>query len=368
MRPKRRAARRAAWLLVASVGSVTLLGLAGCGSVGYLAQSVQGHLGVMNAARPVADWLADERTPAELRERLLVSQRIRDFAVRELALPDNASYRRYAELDRPAVVWNVVAAPELSLELKTWCFPVVGCVGYRGYFDRAAAEGQAGELRAEDLEASVYGVPAYSTLGKLPFDYFADPLLSTFIRYPEGELARLVFHELAHQVAYAEDDTEFNESFATAVERLGVERWLTSQADEATREAYRRFDARRRDFKALALDTRKRLEAIFRSAASDADKRRGKAEAMAHMRAEHQRLKQGPWQGYQGFDAWFAKANNASLGVQAAYNALVPSFEALFEAEGRDFPRFYAQVRRLAALPKQERRATLAALPPAPPS
>ncbi len=350
------------------IGGVAMAALAGCGSVSYLSQSVQGHLGVMNAARPVAEWLADAGTPAELRERLLLSQRIRDFAVRELALPDNASYRRYAALDRPAVVWNVVAAPELSLALKTWCFPVVGCVGYRGYFEREGAVALAGELRGAGLEASVYGVPAYSTLGKLPFDYFADPLLSTFIRYPEGELARLIFHELAHQVAYAKDDTEFNESFATAVERLGGTRWLHQHADEAAREQYRRYDARRRDFKALALATRQRLEVVYESDAGDADKRRAKAEAMAQMRAEHQRLKDGPWDGYRGYDAWFDNANNASLGVQAAYNALVPAFEALFEAEGRDFPRFYAEVERLAALPKEERRATLAALDPAPPS
>lgn len=351
-----------------SLGGGALVLLGGCSTVGYLAQSVQGHLGVMNAARPVTDWLEDTGTPDTLRERLLLSQRIRDFAVRELALPDNASYRRYAALDRPAVVWNVVAAPELSLELKTWCFPVVGCVGYRGYFERKEAARLADELRAGGLEASVYGVPAYSTLGKLPFDYFADPLLSTFIHYPEGELARLIFHELAHQVAYAEGDTEFNESFATAVERLGSKRWLDNEADAAAREAYARYDARRRDFKSLVLGTRKRLEAIYASRASDADKRRAKAEAMTQMRAAHQRLKEGPWEGYGGFDAWFANANNASLGVQAAYNALVPAFEALFEAEGRDFHRFYAAVRRLAALPRQERRATLAALDPAPPS
>ncbi|MBA3596597.1 MAG: aminopeptidase [Methylibium sp.] len=357
-----------AFLGAVSIAGAALVVLGGCSSVGYLSQSVQGHLGVMNAARPVADWLSDAGTPAELRERLLLSQRIRDFAVRELALPDNASYRRYAALDRPAVVWNVVAAPELSLTLKTWCFPVVGCVGYRGYFERAGATALADELRAAGLEAGVYGVPAYSTLGKLPFDYFADPLLSTFIRYPEGELARLIFHELAHQVSYAKNDTEFNESFATAVERLGGARWLQEQADEAARDEYRRYDARRHDFKALALATRKQLEAVYESAASDAEKRRAKADVMARMRAEHQRLKDGPWEGYRGYDAWFANANNASLGVQAAYNALVPAFEALFEAEGRDFPRFYAEVERLAALPKEERRATLAALDPAPPS
>ncbi|WP_428420103.1 aminopeptidase [Methylibium sp.] len=359
--------RARSWLfslaaLAAALAVVVALG--GCGTVGYLSQSVHGHLGVMRAARPVDEWLADAGTPATLRERLLLSQRIRDFAVRELALPDNASYRRYADLGRPAVVWNVVAAPELSLTLKTWCFPVVGCVAYRGYFDRGAADALAAELLAQGQEVSVYGVPAYSTLGKLPGDFFADPLLNTFIGYPEGELARLIFHELAHQVAYAPDDSEFNESFATAVERIGGARWLAQQAGAAAREEYERFDARRSDFRALVLATRAKLDALYRGPGSEADRRAGKAILLAEMRAEHARLKAGPWNGYGGYDAWFAQANNASLGVQSVYNALVPDFEALFEAQGRNFVRFYAEVRRLSALPQPERRATLAAARP----
>lgn len=340
------------------------LSLAGCGSAGYLLQSVQGHLAVMRAARPVPELIADETTPAALRDRLVLTQRMREFAVRELALPDNASYRRYAALDRPAVVWNVVAAPELSLKLKTWCFPVVGCVGYRGYFDRAAAEAYAAELRAADpsLEVSVYGVPAYSSLGKLPGDFFADPLLSTFIGWPEGELARLIFHELSHQVAYASGDTEFNESYATAVERLGGTRWLDEHASEAAREEYARYDARRRDFRALTRRARERLQAVYASADGDDAKRAAKLRIYAQLREEHAALKAGPWGGDTRFDAWIAGANNARLGVQAAYDDLVPAFMALFEREGRDFARFHAEVKRLAGLPAEERRATLAAL------
>jgi predicted aminopeptidase len=255
-------------------------------------------------------------------------------------------------------VWNVVAAPELSLVLQTWCFPVVGCVGYRGYFDRADAEALAAELRADGLEANVYGVPAYSTLGRLNW-LGGDPLLSTFIRYPEGELARLVFHELAHQVAYANDDTMFNESFATAVERIGGARWLATQADETTRTAYERFDHRRRDFREITKRARDELDVLYRGSDSDVVKRERKAEVMARMRAEHAALKAGRWEGFTGYDAWFERANNASLGVQSVYTELVPQFERLYEHEGRDFTRFYAAVRRLAALPKNERRATL---------
>lgn len=347
--------------LVMMLSAAGLLLLAGCESTRYLSQSVRGHLAVMQAARPVEAWLADPATPPVLRERLALSQRMRDFAVAELALPDNASYRRYADLGRPAVVWNVVAAPELSLTLHTWCFPVVGCVGYRGYFSRADAEALAARLRVAGEEVTVYGVPAYSTLGKLPGDFFADPLLSTFIRWPEGELARLIFHELAHQVAYAVDDTEFNESYATAVERLGGQRWLVSHASAEARDDDARLGARRHAFRALVQEARERLLTIYRSGKAADEQRRAKAEVFAQLRDAHARLKGGPWQGYEGYDAWFAGANNASIGVQAAYHALVPAFEALFEREGRDFVRFHAAVRRLAALPKAERRAALAA-------
>jgi predicted aminopeptidase len=208
----------------------------GCSTVGYYARTVTGHLELLQAARPVPQWLDDPATSAKLKERLELSQRIRDFAVSALAEPDNASYRRYADLHRPAAVWNVVAAPELSLVSKTWCFWVVGCVGYRGYYDPAQAEALAVELRSEGLDVAVYPVPAYSTLGRLPTGgWLADPLLNTFIGYPEGELARLVFHELAHQVAFAPGDTLFNESFASTVEKIGAERWLAERAAPAAR-------------------------------------------------------------------------------------------------------------------------------------
>lgn len=354
----------AATIAVVVLAGAALCLASGCSSVGYLAQSVQGHLAILDAAKPVAAWEADPATSAKLRERLVLSQQIRDFAVAELALPDNASYRRYAALGRSAAVWNVAAAPELSLELETWCFPIAGCVGYRGYFDRDAAEAFAQPLREQGLEVRVYGVPAYSTLGRLPGAYFADPLLSTFIDYPEVELARLVFHELAHQVAYASGDTMFNESFATAVERIGSKRWMDERASQDARERYLALDARRNDFRALTLRTRDALDALYKSAASDADKRAGKAALMQRMQHDYAALRDGPWHGYAGYDAWFAAANNASFGVLGAYTELAPAFERLYEQQGRDLPRFYAAVKRLADLPKDERRAKLAALAP----
>jgi len=348
--------------LIGAVGvaAAAVLGTSGCSNLAYYAQSVNGHLALVQSAKPVPEWLADPQTPPALKERLALSQRIRDFAVSDLKEPDNASYRRYGDLKRGAAVWNVVAAPELSLKLETWCFPVVGCVSYRGYYDQADAEALAGELRAKGLEASVYGVPAYSTLGKLPrFDWLADPLLNTFIAYPEGELARLIFHELAHQVAYAPGDTVFNESFATAVERIGGARWLAGHADAKAREEYERYDSRRQDFRALTARYRDEFNALYSSSASDAEKRAGKAALMQRLRTDYQTLKAERWGGFSGYDGWFARANNASFGVLAAYNELVPAFERLFEREGRDFGRFYAEVKRLAALPYAERRAAL---------
>jgi predicted aminopeptidase len=360
------------WIVAGGLGSLGLMAVvlgtlclsSGCSSVGYLAQSVQGHLRLVGAARPVSAWLADEQPSPELRERLALSQRMRDFAVQALGLPDNRSYRSYADLGRPAAVWNVVAAPELSLELVTSCFPVVGCVGYRGYFEQAAAEAAGEALRAQGLEVSVYPVPAYSTLGKTNL-LGGDPLLNTFIRWPEGELARLIFHELAHQVVYAEGDTQFNESFATAVERLGGERWLATQADAPARQAQATLDARRADFRALTTRARAELQALYQSGQDEAAQRAGKARILAQLRAEHAELKAGRWQGFQGYDAFIARANNASLGMQAAYHQWVPAFVVLFEQQGRDFPRFYAEVARLAALPADARRATLQALMPA---
>ena len=270
----------------------------GCSTLGYYAHSAGGHLGVLRAARPVPEWMADGEASTALKERLALAQRIRDYAVSELKLPDNASYRRYADLKRPAAVWNVVAAPELSLKLKNWCFPVVGCVSYRGYFDRALADALATELRSEGLDVVVYGVPAYSTLGALPGDFFADPLLNTFIRYPEGELARMIFHELAHQIAYAAGDTEFNESFATAVERIGGQRWLAERATPQAREEYQRFDSRRHEFRELTGPYRRELQSLFESDASEEAKRRGKAEMLARLRTEYEVLKATHWGGF----------------------------------------------------------------------
>lgn len=331
--------------------------------VGYYWQSVTGHLKLMQAAKPVGDWLADAQTPEALRERLQLAQRIRAFASSELMLPDNASYRRYADLHRRAAVYNVVAAPSLSLTLHNWCFPVVGCVGYRGYFDEADAQAFARGLSG-DLEVAVYPVPAYSTLGWTNW-IGGDPLLNTFIGYPEGELARLLFHELAHQVVFEAGDTAFNESFATAVERLGGARWL-AQSTATAREQYENFHARRKTFRELTRATRAILQAIYDDASQDDTvKRSAKDAAMSAFRHQYASLRER-WDGYPGYDAWVRQANNASFGAQAAYDDWVPAFETLFEREDRDFELFYDAVRDLANRPPDDRLQALRDLTPPP--
>jgi predicted aminopeptidase len=367
----------ARWLAVGLffLGGVGALG--GCADAGYLLQSASGHLSMLRAAKPVTQWLDDAQTPPDLKARLALAQRIRRFAVTDLGLPDNPSYNQYADLKRRAVVWNVVAAPEFSLKLKTWCFPVTGCIGYRGYFDEAQARALAAELKADGLEVSVYGVPAYSTLGWMNWAG-GDPLLNTFINYPEGELARLIFHELAHQVAYARDDTMFNESFATAVERLGGARWLARQGSPAAKAEFEAQVSQRAQFRALTLATRRALADVYQQKmplAQDGYTQLAiKNRVMENFRNQYAQVKAG-WIGaagtnaarFSGYDAWVANANNASFGAQAAYDELVPDFEALFERINQDagkqagdpWPRFYAAVKRLADLPESERRQLL---------
>ncbi len=336
-------------------GLFLCLVLAGCADTGYYLQSITGHLQLMHSARPLTQWLADDEASPALKQRLALAQRIRRFAVTELRLPDNASYQRYADLQRRAAVWNVVAAPEFSVTVKTWCFVFAGCVAYRGYFNEAQARAQGLELQQQGLETFVYGVPAYSTLGWLDWAG-GDPLLSTFIGYPQGELARMIFHELAHQVLYVQDDTMFNESFATAVERLGGERWLALHGSVAARQEYAELDGRRRQFRSLSGSTRQRLQDVYGQAATldRATLLRRKSQVLQDFRAEYARLRRD-WGTDGGYDAWVAGANNAAFGAQASYDELVPAFEKMFMREDGDWQRFYDATRRLAQLPAAQR-------------
>lgn len=360
---------RLKWL--ACVLLLTLFG--GCADLGYLVQSANGHLMLMRAAKPIDDWQSDPQISTELKARLALAQKIRQFAATDLALPSNASYTRYADLKRRAVVWNVVAAPPTSLTLKTWCFPVTGCIGYRGYFDEEEAKALAAQLKSQGLEVSVYGVPAYSTLGWLNWAG-GDPLLSTFINYPEAELARLIFHELAHQVAFAKDDTMFNESFATAVERLGARQWFNAQAPTNAFEEFNANSTRRTQFRALTFAARRTLNDLYASHQPKNQLLAQKSELYRNFRGDYAALRtqwilnanlteQTSARQLGGYDLWVANANNSSFAAQAAYDELVPEFENLYaqiaKQPGPVWQRFYDAVKHLAELPKIERRAGL---------
>lgn len=303
--------------------ALSALVLSGCETLAYYGQATGGHLALMARARPLGEV---EASPA-LRERLNTAAAIREFASRELKLPDNASYRSYADLGRPYAVWNVVAAPEFSLEPVQSCFPIAGCVSYRGYYDRAAAGRYAEALRAAGNDVIVYGVPAYSTLG-----WFDDPLLSTFIGYPEAELARLIFHELAHQLLYVKDDTTFNESFAVAVEREGVRRWLAARGREAPPPAASAAPQ--------VAEVRVRLEALYRTRLAPEAMRERKRAALEALRPVMARMP-----AFEG-----QEPNNAFVASHATYTDLVPEFERLLGEANGDLPAFYALARKLASV------------------
>jgi predicted aminopeptidase len=351
--------RRASTTVPAALAAALMLG--GCATLaegpGYYWQSVVGHLDVMRRAQPLEAIIDDPATDPVLKTRLSRAREIRSFASRELALPDNRSYASYSDVGRPFVLWNVFATPELSMRLEQWCFPVAGCVSYRGYYAREDAERYAAQMRQQGFEAHVGGVPAYSTLG-----WFADPILSTFIAYPEGDLARLVFHELAHQLLYVKGDTTFNESFATAVEAVGVDRWFAARGDPAAELAYRQQAQRRADFVALLRRHKAALEAVYARPISDDDKRAGKRAVFDALQAEYRALRVA-WGGFAGYDRWFAQPlTNAHLAAVGAYNDLLPAFQVLLVRSGGDLPRFYEAVRELASLARPERDARLRAL------
>jgi predicted aminopeptidase len=326
----------------------------------YVMQAARGQLQIINAREPIASVVDDPREPDDLRKRLQTVQEARAFASRELGLPNNKSYTSYADLKRDYVVWNVVATPEFSVQPREWCFPIVGCVAYRGYFKEARAEKFAERLRSEGYDAIVEGVPAYSTLGK-----FDDPILNTMMGYGDDELAAILFHELSHQVIYIPDDSSFNEAFAVTVEREGLTRWLAARGRSADLQRHRERRERQAASIRIIARHRDRLSALYSSAAAPEVMRRGKAEEFAALVDELKAL-----------DARYgvksrlvaeleaAPPNNAQLASLATYYDCVPGFERVLEAEQHDLPRFYAAVRALARLPREQRRAQLCASQP----
>lgn len=325
--------RRRGWAgrLGAALAASALLALSGCAEVGYLWQAGRGQAELLLAARPVQRVLADPATTPETRRKLGLALQARAFAVEELGLPDTRSLRTYADLGRPYAVWNVSSAPELSTELRTSCFPVAGCVGYRGYFREEDAERYAAARREAGDDVSVGGVRAYSTLGYLP-----DPLTSALLGSADSELVRVIFHELAHASLYVPDDTPYSESYAVAVERAGMRRFLARFGPPELRAEDERLQAREAEFQALTLQARRDLTALYAQALPDPERRQRKAARLARLAADLTALNaRSPGEG-----AFRTNWNNASLGALAAYADLVPAFEARLQREGDDLRAF----------------------------
>jgi predicted aminopeptidase len=331
----------------------------GCADIAYYAQATEGQMKLMAATRPISELVKDPSTDPVLRKQLQQEIAIREFASKELALPDNGSYRSYADLGRPYVVWNVFAAPEFSMELQQWCMPFAGCVNYRGYYDKKDAELYAGKLSRAGADTYVGGVSAYSTLG-----YFSDPVLNTFLRYGDAEVAHIIFHELAHQLVYAKGDSAFNESFATTVEDEGMRRWLEmSGAPERLGDLEKQLQYSAQ-FHQLVEAGRDKLRAVYASSLAPDEMRRAKQAVITDMKHGYADLKTG-WGGYDGYDQWFNQPlNNATLGSVGLYTQWVPAFRALLEQQGGNLPRFYQRVAELAKLPEAERSAALDKLMP----
>jgi len=333
-------------------------GIGACSHLAYYHQAVSGHMDIMSRREPVDSVIADATTSPDLVRRLARALEVREFASRELSLPDNGSYRSYADIGREVVTWNVFAVPELSLKPKQWCFPIAGCIAYRGYFGEADARDYARRLAAQGWDVYVGGAAAYSTLG-----WFDDPLLNTLVDRGEVSMAGVIFHELAHQQLYVDGDTAFNESFAVAVQQAGVQRWLALQGNPSQIDGYRRSLRIRQDFVTLVQDTREALALVYESEDSDARKRARKAGVLEGMRVRYEVLK-ASWGAYPVYDPWFeGELNNASLLSVSLYADKVGAFLALLEACGGDFDRFYARAREIGATESAQRRATLAANP-----
>ena len=327
---------------------VSLL-LISCETVQFYGQAVRGQLSILTSRQDIEQLISAPDTDPGLVRKLELVLQAREFANTELLLPAVDSFTSYSDVDRQHVVWNVFAAPEFSLSPVNWCYPVAGCVAYRGYFSESGAIRFARNLESEGFDVYVGGVDAYSTLG-----WFADPLLSTVMNRDDAQLAGLVFHELAHQKLYVPGDTTFNESFATLVEREGVARWLQATGVVEDREVEAQAN-RQEEFVALVLSFRERFEALYESGADEERMRQAKASLQSELRGQYGQLKLA-WGGYPGYDNWFsAELNNAQLSTVNSYNDLVPAMRTLLENMAGSLPEWFDEMQRLAGLPRDER-------------
>ncbi|MBF0260641.1 MAG: aminopeptidase [Magnetococcales bacterium] len=344
--------RRGRRLLLAILAS----GVSGCGEWPYYWQATTGEMEILIQRRPVESLLADADTPPGLRRRLMLADRLRRFAEGALLLPSSGTFRDYVDLRRPFVTRVVFATPELSLEPHRWCFPVVGCLAYRGYFDDREARRLAETLRQEGWDVHLSASPAHSTLG-----WFADPLLNTFIDWPESRLAGLMFHELAHEKIYIPDDTTFNESFAEAVSRIGVERWLERTGQGEALSSLRRDWSERARFVDQVEAVRERLLALYAGPLSQDEKRVEKRAILASAAMEAEGLDGAPGDPEREATRrahgrwWRDGINNAKILSVGLYSAWVPAFMAILEENHGDLEGFYRSVRALAALPMETR-------------
>ena len=355
-------------LRVLMVALITLGVVSACDSVAYYAQAVSGQASLLWQRQAIDQLLADPALDPDLRDKLLVIQQATDFAGQQLGLPAGGSYDSYVELQRRHLVWNVFAAPALSTQPVSWCFPIAGCVDYRGYFSEAAAMRYAESLQARGYDVFVGGVDAYSTLG-----WFDDPIPSTVIGRPDHQLASLIFHELAHQRLYVPDDTPFNESFASFVSLEGLRVWLDQQEQPALYQQSMQDLQEQQRFIDFVLDYREQFALLYAKDISAEEKQSQKRQLQAQMRAawfsRHEDPQQeGPRQEPAGdrYHGWFqGPLNNAQLSTVGSYYSWVPAFDALFRQSGEDFEVFYQAVSDLAALPADARQRQLMALMPA---
>lgn len=328
--------------------------LGGCSTLDYYTHLGQGQWQLLQARQPIERLLHDPATTPDLARRLTLSQQARDFASAQLQLPENRSYRLYADLGRPFVVWNVFATPEFSLDPELHCFPIAGCVAYRGYYQQGRARGAAALLRQQGLDTYIGGVEAYSTLG-----WFDDPLLNTMLRWSDERFIAVIFHELAHQQYYLPGDTAFNESFATFVEREGLRQWHSTRNETPPASD----DRQRQQFIELVLASRERLQQLYASDLPESDMRIAKQAEFERLRRDYRALRQREWGGQGRYDAWIeSPLNNAKLLPFGLYDQWVPAFATLFAQEDRDWRAFYAAVAALGRLPEADRRAALESL------
>src|SRR4051812_19564162 len=373
--PKKSKRLRKIFLFIALV--LVLIAVSGCQTIGFYAQAFRGQYQIFAHEKPIDKLVVDPQTSDRLRQRLELLQSLRGFAASDLHLPVDGHYRKYVDLHRPFVVWNVEAAPEFSLEPKSWWYPLVGRLDYRGYFSKPGASKYADYLRKKGYDVHVGGVEAYSTLG-----WFKDPILNTFVFEPDADLAEIVFHELGHQRVFARGDTDFNEAFATTVGQEGARRWLQKKGNAKALETYHLAQRHNNDFVQLIARTREKLEKLYGDERNDEGKlkaakvrpitdpdelRKRKQAIYAQMQKDYAEVKRS-WGGTSEYDQWFAAAvNNAQLNSVAAYYDLVPGFERILTLNGGDLEKFYNEAERLSKMQKKERQQwlrTLAAGPP----